>query len=64
VKIPRPKGSMVAFYIGYFDLVEEFRTSRRVFGAINSTFIALVPKGQDPTTFDEYKTNIFVEPHI
>jgi hypothetical protein len=40
-------------------MIEESKLLRKVLGAINSTFIALVPKGQDPSSFEEF-TPIFL----
>jgi hypothetical protein len=43
------------FKLGFYDMmdgdflriVEDFRESRKALGFLNSTFIALIPKGQD-----------------
>jgi hypothetical protein len=53
VKIHGNNGWSIEGYLGFYDLmidglqtmVEEFRNSRIVMGTINSTFIALIPKG-------------------
>jgi hypothetical protein len=36
-------------------MIEESKLLRKVLGATNSTFIALVPKGQDPSSFEEFR---------
>jgi hypothetical protein len=62
-KSPGPDGWSVELYLHFFDLmgedllalVEETRTSGRITGSINSTFIALIPKSNKPQQFRDYK---------
>jgi hypothetical protein len=51
------------FYIEFLDLLvdellrvgEESRTLGRIYGAINATFIALIPKKSNPLTFNDFR---------
>jgi hypothetical protein len=62
-KSPRPNGWTVEFYLGFYDLlevellrvIEESRLYRKVLGALNSTFIALIPKKSDPNSFEDFQ---------
>lgn len=62
-KSPGPDGWTIEFYIAFFDLlggdilrvVEESRISGRLYNAINSTFIALIPKTDHPSSFDDFR---------
>jgi len=62
-KSPGPDGWTVEFYLGFWDilgpeilrLTEEIRSGGYISGALNSTFIALIPKASKPQTFDEYR---------
>jgi hypothetical protein len=62
-KSPGPDGWSVEFYIEFFDLlgmdllwvVEEVRTSRRMEGGLNATFLALIPKKDYPESFDGFR---------
>ena len=62
-KSPGPDGWTPDFFlhfIEYFimdltDMVEESRVSSKIIGAINSTFIAFIPKNDNPSTFGEYR---------
>jgi len=55
-------GWTVEFYLGFWymvgtevlHMVEETRRMGLIIGALNSTFIALIPKISKPTTFDEF----------
>jgi hypothetical protein len=38
------------------DLVEDSRLRGRVLGSINSTFLTLIPKENNPTSFDDYRS--------
>lgn len=61
-KSPGPDGWTIEFYTAFFDVlgqdllqvVEESRTSGSLYHAINSTFIALIPKSDSPAPFDDY----------
>jgi len=54
-----PDGWIVEFYLHFFDLVgldllelvEDNRIRGKVIGAINSTFLTLIPKSDTPLTF-------------
>lgn len=62
-KSPSPDGWTVEFYLTFYDLlgqdllkvVEESRSSGCLYHAINSTFIALIPKSDTPSSFDDYR---------
>ena len=62
-KSPGLDGWTIEFYLAFFDLlgqdflrvVEESRSSGCLYHAINSTFIALIPKTDSPTSFDDYR---------
>lgn len=61
-KILGPDGWTIEFYITFYDLlnndllrvVEEGRVSGSLYNAINSTFIAFIPKLDSPSSFDDY----------
>ena len=61
-KSPGPDGWPVEFYLGIWDLigeelcqlVEETRCQGFISGAMNSTFIALIPKVTKPSSFDDF----------
>lgn len=61
-KSPRPDRLLVEFYIAFFEIhgddllkvIEECRTIGCMHGAINSTFITLIPKTGNPTSFDDF----------
>ena len=63
-KSPGPDGWTIEFYLHFFDLVgpdllelvENTRLHGKVTGAINSTFLTLIPKASTPTTFGDYRT--------
>lgn len=58
-----PNDSTIEFYITFYELlsfdlsrvVEEYKVSRSLYNAINSTFIALIPKSDSPSSFDDYR---------
>jgi len=62
-KSPCPDGWTIEFYLAFFDIigadilrvVEEIRTSGQLYHAINSTFIALIPKSDSPTSFADFR---------
>jgi hypothetical protein len=62
-KSPGPDGWTIEFYRGFFDLIgadllkviEESRTNGRIHSPFNSTFIALIPKVNDPQSFDDFR---------
>jgi hypothetical protein len=62
-KSPGPDGWTVEFYLHFFDLVgtellelvEDSRLHGKVSGALNSTFLTLIPKENHPITFDDYR---------
>jgi len=62
-KSPGPDGWPVEFYLGLLELlgedllkvVEESRRAGLIHGPINSMFIALIPKVDKPSTFDDFK---------
>jgi hypothetical protein len=59
----RPDGWIVKFFLSFFDLlgnelleaVEESRRKGRVSGAPNATFLALIPKRDEPKTFEGFR---------
>jgi len=58
-----PDGWPIEFYLGFFDLlgndilkvVESSRKNGRIHDPINATFIALIPKIDKPTSFDDFR---------
>jgi hypothetical protein len=62
-KSPGPDGWTVEFYLHFYDLVakdlldvvEESHLTGEVNRALNSTFIALIPKVNGPATFEEFR---------
>jgi hypothetical protein len=62
-KSPGPDGWTVEFFLHFFDLVgvdllemvEETRTKGISAGGLNSTFLALIPKVNNPQTFGDYR---------
>lgn len=62
-KSPGPDGWTIEFYIAFYELlshdllmvVEECRASGSLYNAINSTFVALIPKSDSPSSFDDYR---------
>jgi hypothetical protein len=62
-KSPGPDGWTVEFFLAFFDLlgneilemVEESRRKGRVSGALNATFIALIPKSDKPDSFGGFR---------
>lgn len=62
-KSPSPDGWSVESYLAFFDIlgqdllkvIEECRMIGRMHGAINSTFIALIPKSGNPSTFNDFR---------
>lgn len=62
-KILGPDGILVEFYLGLFeileqdlsDVVEESMNYGKVLGALNLTFITMIPKKQDDITFVDYR---------
>lgn len=63
-KIPGPDGWTIKFYLAFFEIirlglldlkvVEECTTSGRMYEAMNSTFIALIPKVDSPQSFNDF----------
>eukprot|EP00253_Pinus_taeda_P016641 PITA_16641 len=61
-KSPGSDGWPVEFYIDFFDIirldllgvVEESRSLGRIYAPLNSTFIALIPKTDSPTSFHDF----------
>jgi len=57
----RPIGWTIESFLGFYDMlegylliiVEDFRKSGNILGTLNSKFIALIPKGKNPTSFEE-----------
>jgi len=62
-KSPGPDGWPVEFYLAFYDLmgddllavVEESRISGHIHPPMNQTFIALIPKSDDPTSFNDFR---------
>jgi hypothetical protein len=60
---PGPDGWTSEFFIHFFDLVgedilqmvEHSRLNGKVIGSINSTFLALIPKENNPVSFNDYR---------
>jgi len=62
-KSPGPDGWTIEFYLAFYELlgqdllkvVEECTLTRSLYNAINSTFIALIPKFDTSSSFDDYR---------
>ena len=62
-KSPGPDGWPVEFFLAFFDLVgrdlvlavEQARLLTKVTGALNSTFLTLIPKCEKPLTFADFQ---------
>jgi hypothetical protein len=62
-KSPSPDDWTVEFFLHFFELVgtdllelvEDSRIRGKVIGALNSTFLTLIPKENNPITFGDYK---------
>ena len=62
-KSPGPDGWSVEFYMAFFDIlghdllkvIGECRTTGCMHGAINSTFIAVIPKSDNPSSFNDFQ---------
>jgi hypothetical protein len=62
-KIPSPDGWTVEFFLAFFDIlgndlvdmVEESRKKGWVSGALNATFLALIPKCDNPYYFGGFR---------
>jgi hypothetical protein len=60
---PGPDGWTVEFFLQFFDLVgsdllelvEDSRLRGKITGALNSTFLTLIPKANNPSTFGDYR---------
>jgi len=58
-----PDGWTIEFYLAFYDLlgedllkvVEECRLSGSLYNAINLNFIALIPKSDTPSSFNDYR---------
>jgi hypothetical protein len=61
-KSPGPDGWTVEFFLSFFelvgqdllDMVEETRIRGEVISSINSTFLALIPKVNNPSAFSDF----------
>eukprot|EP00253_Pinus_taeda_P018415 PITA_18415 len=62
-KSPGPDGWTIEFYLAFFEqigqdllsVIEECKISGSLYHAINSTFIALIPKTDSPSSFDDFR---------
>eukprot|EP00253_Pinus_taeda_P034952 PITA_34952 len=62
-KSPGPDGWTIELYLHFFDLigsditevVEESRLKGEIYKPFNSTFIALIPKKDEPETFEDFR---------
>eukprot|EP00253_Pinus_taeda_P022219 PITA_22219 len=62
-KSPGPDGWTIEIFLHFFDLigpditevVEESRRKREIYKPFNSTFIALIPKKDDPAPFEDFR---------
>eukprot|EP00253_Pinus_taeda_P027374 PITA_27374 len=62
-KSPGLDGWTIEFYLAFFEqigqvllsVIEECRISGSLYHAINSTFIALIPKSDSPSSFDDFR---------
>lgn len=61
-KSSSPDGWLVVFYLAFFEVlgndllqvIKECRASGRMYDAFNFTFIALIPKSDDPKTINDF----------
>jgi len=61
-KILGPTSWSIQFYLGFFNLIgddilkviEESILNGRIHSPLNTTFIALIPKVNDPLSFDDF----------
>jgi hypothetical protein len=61
-KSPGPDGWPIEFYLGCFDVlgpdllrvIKESRVKGHIHNHINATFIALIPKTDNPTSFEDF----------
>ena len=61
-KSPRPDGWSVQFYTAFFDtlgkyilkVVEECQINAKMYEALNTTFISLIPKSDNLASFDDF----------
>ena len=62
-KIPGPNQWIVEFYYGFFEFIgddllqvaEDSRQRGHIHNPFNTTFLALIPKFDDPQSFEEYQ---------
>lgn len=62
-KIPGPDGWSIEFFSSFLDIIgdyliqtiKESRKSGRILEAFNSTFLALIPKSDNPSSFEDYR---------
>jgi hypothetical protein len=62
-KSPGPDGWPIEFYLGCFDIlgsdllkvIEESRVRGHIHNPINATFIALIPKTDNPSSFEDFR---------
>jgi hypothetical protein len=62
-KSPGPDGLTIEFFLGCYEIVgpdllkmiEDTRTSSRIPQSLNSTFLALIPKMDNPETLDDFR---------
>lgn len=62
-KSPGPDGWTIEFYLAFYELlgndllkvVEECRISGSIYNAVNTTFIALIPKTDSPSSFNDFR---------
>jgi hypothetical protein len=63
-KSPRLDEIPVDFFMGYYEfiqkysqrMVETIRTQGKMLGAFNTTFLALIPKENNTTTFEKFRS--------
>jgi len=63
-KSPSPDGWPIEFYLGCIDIlgtdllwvIEESRKMGHIHNPINATFIALIPKTDNPTSFEDFRS--------
>ena len=62
-KSPGPDGFTIEFFQGFFELVKgyflkvvkESQRAGKVLGALNSTFLALIPKKRNSSSFEDFR---------
>jgi hypothetical protein len=71
-KSPGPDGLPIEFFISCYEfieadlcrVVEATQLSGKVLAAFNTTFIALIPKMDNPTSFENFPSNFTLQQYL